>query len=54
MGQVRILTVRGSVAYFLPEQEKKGETGRRCADLVLDGSITEMKTVAGTRFSQTT
>jgi hypothetical protein len=49
MAQVRILTGRGSVAYFLPEQEKKGETGKRSADLVLDGMVTEMKTVAGTR-----
>ncbi|MDR1176301.1 MAG: hypothetical protein LBK83_12635 [Treponema sp.] len=37
MSQVLILTGRGSVAYFLPEQEKKGETGTMCADLVLDG-----------------
>jgi hypothetical protein len=49
MSQVRILTGRGSVAYFLPEIEKKGETGKRCADLVLDGEIMEMKTVSGTR-----
>jgi hypothetical protein len=37
------------VAYFLPEQEIKGENARRCADLVLDGVICEMKTVSGTR-----
>jgi hypothetical protein len=49
MSQVRILTDRGSTAYFLPELEIKGEIGRRCADLVLDGEITEMKTVSGTR-----
>ena len=49
MSQVRILTGRGSVAYFLPEQEIKGESGKRCADLVLDGEIMEMKTVSGTR-----
>jgi hypothetical protein len=47
MVQARILTSRGSVAFFLPEQEIKGETGRRCADLILDGIITEMKTVNG-------
>ena len=49
MSQVRILTKRGSVAYFLPELEIKGETGKRHADLVLDGEIVEMKTVSGTR-----
>ena len=49
MSQVRILTGRGSVAYFLPEQEIKGESGKRCADLVLDGTVMEMKTVSGTR-----
>jgi len=49
MSQVRILTGRGSVAYFLPELEIKGETGKRCADLILDGEIMEIKTVSGTR-----
>jgi hypothetical protein len=49
MSQARLLTGRGSAAYFLPEQEKKGETGKMRADLVLDGTILEMKTVAGTR-----
>jgi len=49
MSQVRILTSRGSAAYFLPEQEIKGETGKRYADLVLDGTVMEMKTVSGTR-----
>jgi hypothetical protein len=49
MSQVRILTSRGSAAYFLPEQEIKGETGRMHADLLLDGRICEMKTVSGTR-----
>lgn len=49
MSQVRILTCRGSIAYFLPELEIRGKTGKRCADLVLDGEVTEMKTVSGTR-----
>jgi hypothetical protein len=49
MSQIRILTDRGSVAYFLPEVEIKGKTGKRCADLVLDGEILEIKTVSGTR-----
>ncbi|MCL2759200.1 MAG: hypothetical protein FWD22_03220 [Treponema sp.] len=49
MSQVRILTGRGSVAFFLPEVEIKGEKYKRCADSVLDGEITEMKTISGTR-----
>jgi hypothetical protein len=48
MTQVRILTGRGSVAVFLPEKKKNEETGRCCVDLVLDGTILEMKTVSGT------
>jgi hypothetical protein len=49
MSQVRILTDRGSAAYFLPELEQRGEIGQRCADLALDGEIVEMKQVSGTR-----
>jgi hypothetical protein len=49
MSQVRILTSRGSVAYFLPEVKTKMKTSPRCADLVLDGVILEMKTTGGTR-----
>jgi hypothetical protein len=49
MSQVRILTGRGSVAYFLPERLVQGESGHKCADLVLDGVILEMKTTEGTR-----
>jgi hypothetical protein len=48
MSQARILTCRGSVAYFLPEQNF-GQNERRCADLILDKVVTEMKTVSGTR-----
>jgi hypothetical protein len=51
MSQVRILTGRGSVAVFLPEKKKNEETGKRCADLILDGTILEMKTVSGTRVT---
>jgi hypothetical protein len=51
VSQVRILTGRGSVAYFLPELEIKGEKGKRCADLVLDGEILEIKTVTGSRVT---
>ena len=49
MSQVRILTSRGSVAYFLPERFMRGKTSTLCADLVLDGMVTEMKTTSGTR-----
>ncbi|MCL2721850.1 MAG: hypothetical protein FWD47_11000 [Treponema sp.] len=49
MSQVRILTSRGSIAYFLPEVEVKGKTGAKSADLVLDGEIVEMKTISCSR-----
>jgi hypothetical protein len=49
MTQARILTNRGSIAYFLPDRPMKGETSTLCADLVLDGTVTEMKTTSGTR-----
>jgi len=49
MSQVRILTGRGSIAYFLPEKFTEGEAGLRCADTVIDGEIVELKTVTGTR-----
>jgi len=49
MSQVRILTSRGSIAYFLPEKLTEGEAGLRCADTVIDGEIVELKTVTGTR-----
>jgi len=49
MSQVRILTDRGSVAYFLPESIIKGEKGNNIADLILDGEVMEMKTISGTR-----
>ena len=49
MSQVRILTGRGSVAFFLPEKYTEGEAGLRCADTVIDGEIVELKTVTGTR-----
>jgi hypothetical protein len=49
MSQVRILTSRGSVAVFLPENKNAGTTAKLCADMVLDGIVTEMKTVSGTR-----
>jgi hypothetical protein len=49
MTQARILTSRGSIAYFLPEKSLPEGSGRRSADLALDGIILEMKTTEGTR-----
>ena len=49
LSQVRILTSRGSIVYFLPEKLTEGEAGLRCADTVIDGEIVELKTVTGTR-----
>jgi hypothetical protein len=51
MSQVRILTGRGSAAYFLPEKPQTKEISTLCADLVLDGTVTEMKTTSGTRVT---
>ena len=49
ISQVRILTCRGSIAFFLPEKQKYKESGNLCADLVLDGEVVEIKTISGTR-----
>ena len=49
MTQVRILTSRGSIAYFLPDKYVKGQIGSKTADLVLDGEVVEMKTISGGR-----
>jgi hypothetical protein len=48
MSQVRILTGRGCIAYFLPESEKEGEPNKRYPDMVLDGTVLEIKSVSGT------
>jgi len=54
IADVRILTGRGSVAYFLPERPKDEEIiceeihGMH-ADTVIDGVIVEIKTVSGNR-----
>jgi len=48
MSQVRILTDRGSVAFFLPESEKNSEPNKRYPDMVLDGTVLEIKSVSGT------
>ncbi|MDR1174294.1 MAG: hypothetical protein LBK83_02320 [Treponema sp.] len=49
ISDVRILTSRGSVAYFLPEHSIGGEIGKKYADTVIDGAIVELKTVSGNR-----
>jgi len=54
ISDVRILTGRGSVAYFLPERPKDEETvndeiHNMHADTVIDGVIVEIKTVSGNR-----
>jgi hypothetical protein len=48
MSQVRILTGRGSAAYFLPEKKNEGK-GKIYADTVINGEVTELKTVSGSR-----
>jgi hypothetical protein len=48
VSQVRILTGRGSAAYFLPEK-KNEDKGKIYADTVIDGEVTELKTVSGNR-----
>jgi hypothetical protein len=55
IADVRILTGRGSVAYFLPERPKNEKTVSEeeihsmHADTVIDGVIVEIKTVSGNR-----
>jgi len=55
IADVRILTGRGSVAYFLPERLDDREIARTeephsmHADTVIDGVIVEIKTVSGNR-----
>jgi len=46
--QVRILTRKGSVAFFLPEIQNIDKESMS-ADIVLDGEVVEMKTVSGSR-----
>jgi hypothetical protein len=48
MSQVRILTGRGSIAYFLPEKKNEGK-GKVYVDTVIDGELVELKTVSGNR-----
>jgi len=49
IADVRILTRRGSVAYFLPERFNANVKGEKRADMVLDGAIVELKTISGNR-----
>ena len=49
IADVRILTGRGSVAYFLPERFDSEDSGKKWADMVMDGAIVELKTVSGNR-----
>jgi hypothetical protein len=49
ISDVRILTARGSIVYFLPEQFDGEEIGKKYADTVIDGAIVELKTVSGNR-----
>jgi hypothetical protein len=49
IADVRILTGRGSIAYFLPERLGNNNRGKKCADTVLDGVIVEIKTISGNR-----
>ncbi|MDR0538877.1 MAG: hypothetical protein LBG74_00010 [Spirochaetaceae bacterium] len=49
IADARILTSRGSVAYFLPERSEGEEIGKKYADTVIDGAIVELKTVSGNR-----
>jgi hypothetical protein len=53
IADARILTSRGSVAYFLPESEKDNrendEIHNLRADTVIDGAVVELKTVSGNR-----
>ncbi|GHV48230.1 hypothetical protein AGMMS49546_38620 [Spirochaetia bacterium] len=46
IAQVRILTSRGNVAYFLPEQKTQAQM---YADTVINGEVVELKTVSGNR-----
>jgi hypothetical protein len=53
IADVRILTSRGSVAYFLPEREETQaedeEIHNMHADTVIDGAIVELKSISGNR-----
>jgi hypothetical protein len=47
--QVRVLSERGSIICFLPEQKNAATQGILYADTIINGQIVEIKAVAGTR-----
>jgi hypothetical protein len=55
ISDVRILTDRGSTAYFLPERPREegirndGEIHSMHADTVIDGAVVELKAISGNR-----
>jgi hypothetical protein len=49
ISDVRILTARGSVVYFLPEQANTEEIGKKYPDTIIDGAVVELKTISGNR-----
>jgi hypothetical protein len=49
ISHVRLLTNRGSVAYFLPGQESGEDLDRKYPDTIIDGAIVELKGVSGNR-----
>jgi len=49
ISDVHILIMRGSTAYFLPEHLDCNDNGKKWADMVMDGAITELKTISGNR-----
>jgi hypothetical protein len=55
ISEVRLLTARGSVAYFLPERAKEENESEdefihnMHADTVIDGAVVELKTISGNR-----
>jgi hypothetical protein len=48
MSQILILTSRGAAVYFLPEKQND-DKGKIYADTVINGEVTELKTVSGSR-----
>jgi len=49
IADVKILTGRGSVAYFLPERFDVNVKSKKRADMVMNGAILELKTISGNR-----
>jgi hypothetical protein len=48
LSQALILTGRGAMVYFLPEKQND-DKGKIYADAVINGEVTELKTVSGSR-----